>query len=77
MVPDAPQIEEVLSGQDGLFSTPGDGRLLMVMSTVYLGAMQDFTGRAKAEGWRYVDCPGRIHRRRREQRDLHVHTGWR
>ena len=57
MVPDTPQIEEVLSGQDGLFSTPGEGRLLMVMSTIDPGAVQDFAARAKAEGWRYVDCP--------------------
>ena len=57
MVPDSPQIEEVLSGQDGLFSAPGEGRLLMVMSTIDPGAVRDFAARAAAEGWRYVDCP--------------------
>ena len=57
MVPDSPQIEEVLSGQDGLFSAPGGGRQLMVMSTIDPGAVQDFAARAQAEGWHYVDCP--------------------
>ena len=57
MVPDTPQIEDVLSGQDGLFSTPGSGRRLMVMSTIDPGAVQDFAARAASEGWCYVDCP--------------------
>ena len=57
MVPDVPQIEEALSGDAGLLSTPGGGRLLMVMSTIDPGAVREFAARVNAEGWRYVDCP--------------------
>ena len=57
MVPDVPQIEEALSGDDGLLSAPGDGRLLMVMSTIDPGAVHEIAARVGAEGWRYVDCP--------------------
>lgn len=57
MVPDVPQIEEALSGDGGLLSTAGDGRLLMVMSTIDPGAVHDIAARVNAEGWHYVDCP--------------------
>ena len=57
MVPDTPQIEEVLTGDEGLLSSPGDGRLLMVMSTIDPGAVLELAARVGAGGWRYVDCP--------------------
>lgn len=57
MVPDTPQIEDVLSGDGGLLSTPGGNRLLMVMSTIDPGAVLQLAKRVNAEGWRYVDCP--------------------
>ncbi len=57
MVPDVPQIEEVLTGDAGLLSSPGDGRLLMVMSTIDPGVVLEIAARVKSEGWRYVDCP--------------------
>ncbi len=57
MVPDTPQIDEILGGQNGLLATPGDGRLLMVMSTIDPGAVGEIAARVGAAGWRYVDCP--------------------
>ena len=57
MVPDTPQIEELLEGEEGLLTTPGEGRLMMVMSTIDPGAVLDFAARVGERGWRYVDCP--------------------
>ena len=57
MVPDTPQIEELLAGEGGLLATPGAGRLLMVMSTIDPGAVVGFAERVGDQGWRYVDCP--------------------
>jgi len=57
MVPDVPQIEANLDGDTGLLSTPGDGRLLMVMCTIDPGAVRTIAERVQARGWRYVDCP--------------------
>ena len=57
MVPDVPQIEANLDGDSGLLSTPGDGRLLMVMCTIDPGAVRTIAERVQDAGWRYVDCP--------------------
>ena len=50
MVPDVPQIEGNLEGDNGLLSTPGDGRLLMVMCTIDPGAVRTIAERVQAEG---------------------------
>ena len=57
MVPDVPQIEDVLTGKNGLLSIPGAGRIIMVMSTIDPGAAINFAKNANMAGWHYVDCP--------------------
>ena len=57
MVPDVPEVDAVLNGDDGLLKSPGEGRVVMVMCTIDPGAVLKFAERAKAAGWGYVDSP--------------------
>ncbi len=57
LVPDVPQIEEVLGGNSGLLTHAGEGRVLMVMSTIDPGAVNRLAETVGEAGWRYVDCP--------------------
>ena len=57
MVPDVPEVDAVLNGDDGLLKSPGDGRVVMVMCTIDPGAVPKFATQAKAAGWGYVDSP--------------------
>ncbi|MCH9672346.1 MAG: NAD(P)-dependent oxidoreductase [Gammaproteobacteria bacterium] len=57
MVPDVPELEATFSGANGLLSTPGNGRIVMVMCTVDPSAVVRLAGDAQAAGWAYVDCP--------------------
>ena len=57
MVPDVPEVDTVLNGDNGLLKSPGDGRIIMVMCTIDPGAVVRFAEQAKAAGWGYVDSP--------------------
>ena len=57
MVPDVPEVDTVLNGDDGLLKSPGDGRIIMVMCTIDPGAVVKFAEQAKVAGWGYVDSP--------------------
>ena len=59
MLPDLPQLEELLDGPDGLLANPGD-LLLMIGSTSSASELRDLAGRlAERTGGRVrvVDCP--------------------
>ena len=56
-VPDAPQVQEVIFGENGLVSQ-GDGPLLIIdMSTISPVATRDFAQRLQARGHRLIDAP--------------------
>ncbi len=57
MVPDVPEVDAVLNGDDGLLKSPGEGRVVMVMCTIDPGAVVTFAEQARAAGWGYVDSP--------------------
>jgi 4-hydroxybutyrate dehydrogenase/sulfolactaldehyde 3-reductase len=57
MVPDVPEVDAVLNGDDGLLKSPGDGRVIMVMCTIDPGAVLKFAEQARVAGWGYVDSP--------------------
>jgi len=51
MVPDVPEVDAVLNGDDGLLKSPGEGRVVMVMCTIDPGAVLEFAEQAKSAGW--------------------------
>jgi len=59
MLPDLPQLEELLDGPDGLLANPGD-LLLMIGSTSSASELRDLAGRLAERTMgrvRVVDCP--------------------
>ncbi len=57
MLPDTPQVEQVLFGQDGLGETLENGKLVIDMSSISPLATKDFAKRLGARDVLYVDAP--------------------
>src|SRR3954452_2658982 len=57
MVPDTPQVEEVLFGKDGVAAGLGKGKLIIDMSSISPLATVDFAKRINALGSDYLDAP--------------------
>jgi 2-hydroxy-3-oxopropionate reductase len=57
MLPDLPQVEQVLSGEDGLLRAMRQGSILVVMGTVSPVGVRELGGRLEAVGIWVVDAP--------------------
>lgn len=57
MLPDTPQVEEVVHGRDGLLANPPRGRLLADMSTISPVAVRRMAADLEAAGIAMVDAP--------------------
>jgi len=57
MVPDTPQVEEVLFGDDGVAGGLSPGKLVIDMSSISPIATKDFAARIRALGCDYLDAP--------------------
>ncbi len=57
MVPDTPQVDEVLFAADGVAETSLDGKVVVDMSSISPTATKDFAKRIQAAGSDYVDAP--------------------
>ncbi|MFD2239348.1 NAD(P)-dependent oxidoreductase [Aureimonas populi] len=57
MLPDTPQVEEVVRGPDGLLACPPRGRLLVDMSTISPQATRRLAGELAAAGVAMLDAP--------------------
>ena len=57
MLPDSPDVERVLEGQDGVFSTIQRGTILMDMSSIAPGVARRLAERAKGLGATMLDAP--------------------
>jgi 2-hydroxy-3-oxopropionate reductase len=57
MVPDTPQVDEVLFGKDGVASSLSAGKIVVDMSSISPVATKDFARRINALGCEYLDAP--------------------
>ena len=57
MVPDTPQVDEVLFGKDGVASALAAGKIVVDMSSISPVATKDFAKRINALGCDYLDAP--------------------
>ncbi|WP_245435690.1 NAD(P)-dependent oxidoreductase [Microvirga calopogonii] len=57
MLPDTPQVEEVVYGEDGLLHSPPKGRLVVDMSTISPVAVRRMYADLKAAGIAFLDAP--------------------
>jgi 2-hydroxy-3-oxopropionate reductase len=57
MVPDTPQVDEVLFGKDGVASALSAGKIVVDMSSISPVATKDFARRINALGCEYLDAP--------------------
>lgn len=57
MLPDTPQVEDVVYGEDGLLAAPPRGRLIVDMSTISPVAVRRMHADLKATGTDFVDAP--------------------
>ncbi|KQV49640.1 2-hydroxy-3-oxopropionate reductase [Massilia sp. Root335] len=57
MVPDTPQVDEVLFGKDGVASSLKAGKIVVDMSSISPVATKDFAKRVNALGCEYLDAP--------------------
>lgn len=57
MVPDTPQVEDVLFRADGVAAGVGAGKLVIDMSSISPTATKDFAARIAASGAEYLDAP--------------------
>jgi 2-hydroxy-3-oxopropionate reductase len=57
MLPDTPQVEEVVYGDHGLLANPPAGRLVVDMSTIAPGAVRRMSADLKAVGVDMLDAP--------------------
>lgn len=57
MLPDTPQVEEIVYGEGGLLSAPPRGRLLVDMSTISPVAVRRMHADLKAAGVAFLDAP--------------------
>ena len=59
MVPDSPDVERVLDGPDGVFSTMQPGTIVIDMSSIAPGVARRLAARAQALGGAMLDAPDR------------------
>jgi 2-hydroxy-3-oxopropionate reductase len=57
MVPDSPDVEKVLAGEQGVFSTMQKGTILIDMSSIAPGVAQALAARTRALGGTMLDAP--------------------
>ena len=57
MLPDTPQVEDVIHGEGGLLAAPPRGRLIVDMSTISPAAVRRMHADLKAVGTDFVDAP--------------------
>jgi 2-hydroxy-3-oxopropionate reductase len=57
MLPDSPQVEEVLSGEGGVFEGVREGALIVDMSTISPVVTESLSARAKENGASLLDAP--------------------
>ncbi|MCS0580788.1 2-hydroxy-3-oxopropionate reductase [Massilia pinisoli] len=57
MVPDTPQVDEVLFGKDGVASRLSAGKIVVDMSSISPVATKDFARRINGLGCEYLDAP--------------------
>ncbi len=57
IVPDTPDVEQVLFGADGLFEGLSAGKIVVDMSSISPTATRDFAARIGEKGCRYLDAP--------------------
>ena len=57
MLPDTPQVEEIVYGEGGLLASPPRGRLLVDMSTISPVAVRRMHADLKAVGVEFLDAP--------------------
>jgi len=57
MVPDTPDVEQVLFGEDGIADGLGAGKLVIDMSSISPTATKEFASRINALGSQYLDAP--------------------
>ncbi|MDX0654098.1 2-hydroxy-3-oxopropionate reductase [Sinorhizobium medicae] len=57
MLPDTPDVEHVLFGEDGVLEGVGPGKLIIDMSSISPLATKDFAARLDARGCEYLDAP--------------------
>lgn len=57
MLPDTPQVEEVIYGEGGLLASPPRGRLIVDMSTISPVAVRRMHADLKAAGTDFIDAP--------------------
>ena len=56
MLPNAPDVDAVLEGAEGMLAAPAEGRLLMNCSTIAPAEARRLAAKAAAAGWAYLDC---------------------
>jgi len=57
MVPDTPDVEKVLFGEDGVAEGLGEGKIVVDMSSISPAATKDFAARVEGLGASFVDAP--------------------
>jgi len=57
MLPDTPDVEAVVHGQDGLLAHPPPGRLIIDMSTIAAGAARSLASAFAEKGVAWLDAP--------------------
>jgi len=57
MLPDSPQVEEVLAGEDGVLEGVKDGALIVDMSTISPVVTEELSEKAKEKGASMLDAP--------------------
>ena len=57
MLPDSPQVEEVLLGEDGVLEGVGEGDLIVDMSTISPLATEELSEKAGEKGASMLDAP--------------------
>jgi 2-hydroxy-3-oxopropionate reductase len=57
MLPDSPQVEEVLAGEDGVFEGVREGSLIVDMSTISPVVTRELAGQAGERGASILDAP--------------------
>jgi 2-hydroxy-3-oxopropionate reductase len=57
MLPDSPQVDEVLAGEDGVFEGVRDGALIVDMSTISPVVTEELSEKARERGASMLDAP--------------------
>ena len=57
MVPDSPDVRDVLTGDDGVFAHAGPGTLIIDFSTIRPDVTRELAAEAGRRGLRYLDAP--------------------